>query len=179
MKFYKNARGLTIPLHIRSLLPYSLIKLLEKDGHGISFPSKIAAQMRYVKEGTDMGGSYPLSKYKNWTELLLSIVKRNKELRRIIPNSSYGCSPDKGVSFIARYRKDRDSFEYYYNVSYYTEKKPSMKSFYCGNENTMSTERRKHAELTAWHFRREYCRDLDPNIFSTENTENWTTQQKY
>jgi hypothetical protein len=176
MKHYKNARGLTIPLHIKSLLPYSLIKLLEKDGHGISFPSKISAQMRYIKDGFDMGGSYPVSKYENWTQLLLSAIKSNERLRKKLANSSYGCSPDKGVSFIARYRKDRESIEYYYNVSYYNEEKQSMKSFYCGNENTMSTERRKHAELTAWHFRREYCRDLNPDIFSAEN---WTTQQKY
>ena len=179
MKHYKGARGLTIPSNIKSVLSDSLVKLLEKDGHGISFNSKISAQMRYIKDGVDMGGHYPLSRYSSWEELLLIAIEDNENLRKSIPNSSYGCSPDKGVSFVTRYRKDRDSFEYYYSVSYYNNNVQKIRSFYCGNENTMSSERKKHAELTAWHYRKEYCKTLDPNIFSEENTKDWSIKNKY
>lgn len=173
-------RGLTIPAKIRNQLTPSVAKLLEKDGHGLSFPGGDLVQMRYVKDGVNLGGSYPLSRYGSWNTLFLRAIADNKNLRRTLPNSSSAPSPDKGVLFIARNRKDREQTEYYYSVSYHNASgKPATKTFYCGNDNTMDHVRKKHAELTAWHFRRLYCETLDPSVFSKENTENWAKVKYY
>lgn len=173
-------RGLTIPAGIKKQLRQSIIDLLEKDGHGLSFPGGELVQMRYVKDGVDLGGSYPLSRYKDWNTLFLRAISDNKNLRRTLPNSSSAPSPDKGVMFASRTRKDRELDEYYFNVSYKnTNGKAAVKSFYCGNENTMDHVRKKHAELTAWHFRRLYCETLDPTVFSQENTKGWAKFKYY
>ena len=40
--------GITIPEHIKVVLPYSTVEILEKDGHGISFNSKISSHMYHM-----------------------------------------------------------------------------------------------------------------------------------
>lgn len=176
---HKQSWGLTIPAQVKADLPKRLIKTLQEDGHGISFNSEISLQMRYVFEGKDFGGSYPLSKYGTWKNAIMNAMKDNQRLQTQYPNSSRTVSPHRGVRFCERLQKNRTYAQYSYQVHYFKDDKPAFKSFYCGTENTMSTARKKHAELTAWHFRRLYCEDLDPEVFSAENTKNWQTKKYY
>jgi hypothetical protein len=174
MKHYKQAQGLTIPDHITKDLPVELIERLKLDGHGISFPNYMAVQMRYVCNGSDLGGSYPISKYGgSWENALIAAAKDNEELVIMFPNSSRGCSPDRGVFLTKRYRKDRGHYEHYWVMSYYDNQVAKTKVFYCGIDNTMTMAKKKHAELTAWYFRRLYCETLDPDVVSVENTKGW------
>lgn len=137
-------RGLKIPARIKKELTPSIIKLLTKDGHGLSFPGGDLVQMRYIKDGVNMGGCYPLSRYKDWNSLFLKAVADNEKLRRTLPNSSAAPDPDKGVRFISRLRKGRSVAEYYYAVSCQNASgKQTIKNFYCGNENTMDHVRKK------------------------------------
>jgi hypothetical protein len=172
-------RGLTIPEHVKKTLSRALIKLLERDGYGISFNSNKSAQMRYMFLKQDFGGSYPLSAYKNWQELLLKAMADYEKLGKNMPNGGRYCSPDKGVRYCERIRKDRSYAESSYQVHFKKDGKSAFKMFYCGNENTMTTERKKHAKLTAWHFRKLYCKDGDPSVFDSANTKNWQTKKYY
>jgi hypothetical protein len=170
-------RGLTIPKHIISV-PRHLRFLLEKDGHGITFNSNISAQLRYMFNGTDLGGSYPLSRYKSWGELLSKAIKQAVKLRRDYPNC-FKADPSKGVTFREELKKGRSYSEYSYAVRYKRDGKLNIKRYYCGSDNTMTTEKRQHAEKTAWHFRRLYCENLDQEILSSENTQGWQTKKYY
>ncbi len=173
-------RGLKIPAHIKKQLRLTVVRLLENDGHGLSFPGGDLVQMRYIKDGVNMGGSYPLSRYSDWNSLFLRAIADNEKLRRTLPNSSSAPSPDKGVRFVTRYRKGRNLAEYYYAVSCHNAAgKQTIKNFYCGNENTMDHIRKKHTELTAWHFRRLYCDTLSHEAISKENTKDWAKYKYY
>ena len=173
-----NDRGLTIPKHIKEYLPDTLIEMLENDGHGISFPYDNVVQMRYIKDGKDLGGTYRLSKYGSWVKTLRAAYWRNEFLRDEYPNSAYAPDPKKGVRLATRYR-DKHGDEYSFQVSYKKDGKATLRSFYFGNENTASTERKKHAEKTAWHFRRKYCETLDPETLSLENIKGWQHTKFY
>lgn len=168
-------RGLTIPAHIAATLPRDLIKILKKDGHGISFTSDKSAQMRYIYNKKDFGGSYPVSRYGgNWHRLLIAAMADYVRLGQKIPNSARFLSPDKGVRFYERYQKSKgDIAQYSWVIHYKIDGKNRFKALYCGNENTMTTTKKKHAELTAWYLRRLYCESGDPDVFSSENTKGW------
>lgn len=136
--------------------------------------------MRYIYNNRDLGGSYPLSSFGgSWQKALEAAITDNKYFRKKQPNSQT-VSPEKGVVFCERYRKDRDNIEYYYNVHFYSkEGKSRFRAFYCGNENTLTTERKKHAEKTAWHFRRMYCENLDVKALSRSETQGWQNKRYY
>jgi hypothetical protein len=172
-------RGLTIPEHVKNEIPRSLIETLEDDAYGISFNSKNSAQMRYSFLKQDFGGSYPLSAFDGWEKLLLSAMAAYNKLARAMPNSGRYCDPNKGVRFNERVPKDKKYVEYNWQVHYKKNNKSAFKNFYCGNENTMTTERKKHAELTAWHFRKLFCDNGDPEVFTPENTKNWQNEAFY
>jgi hypothetical protein len=172
-------KGLTIPEHIKNQIPRSLITILEDDAYGISFNSKISAQMRYCFLKQDYGGSYPLSAFAGWETLLLSAMAAYNKLAKAMPNGGRYCSPNKGVRFNEKAPKGKKYLEYSWQVHYKKNNKSAFKSLYCGNENTMTTERKRHAELTAWHFRKLYCEDGDPGVFSPENTKNWQNEALY
>jgi hypothetical protein len=172
-------QGLTIPDHIKSQLTRSTRMVLEADGHGISFNSKISAQMRYVFNKKDFGGSYPRSAYASWEKLLLSAMATYSRLAKTMPNSCRYISPAKGVSFRMMSNKNRPYAYYSWQVHYKKEGKNQFAQFYCGSENTMTTERKNHAEATAWHFRALYCEAGDAEVFSKENTEYWQTKKYY
>lgn len=179
MKHYKRPQGLTIPDHIAKVLPIKLIERLKLDGHGISFPNVMAVQMRYLCNGSDLGGYYPISKYGSWENALNAAMKKNRSCWSMFPNSSRGCSPDRGVYLVKNHKKDRGQYEYYWAMSYYDNQVAKSKSFYCGNDKTMTKARKKHAELTAWYYRRLYCETLDPDVVSLENTKGWQNKKVY
>lgn len=179
MKHYKNARSLTIPDHILATLPVGLVNELTVDGHGISFNSDKSLQMRYIYNCKDYGAGYPLSKYGSWENALTIAMKDQEKLVIQYPNSSRGCSSMKGVFLTCRSRKDRQYMEYYWVVSYYDNQRPKTKVFYCGNDKSITAAKKKHAELTAWYFRRLYCETLDPDMLSFENIKGWQKKKFY
>jgi len=168
-------RGLSkIPSCIKEVLSPSLIMALEEDGYGISFPDVKFAQMRYLKEKKDYGKIYKIEKYGSWERLLRAAMLDNKRLRKLMPNSSNGPDPTKGVTFRTTKPKGRIYTEYAYIASYINSKgKPAIKSFFCGSERTVTDNMMKKAENAAWHFRRLYCESGDPSVFSKENTRYW------
>lgn len=178
MKHYKRSR-LTIPEHIAATLPIELLERLKLDGHGISFNSLISIQMRYIYYGADLGGSYLFSRYGSWKAAINAAIDEHDKLAVQYPNLGHGCSPHKGVFFRTRKRKDSETLVYNWVVNFYDNQKAKVTHFYCGNENTITPERKNHAELTAWHFRRLYCETLDPNVLSRENCKGWQTKQYY
>jgi hypothetical protein len=97
----------------------------------------------------------------------------------MLPNSSRGASPDRGVFLVKRYKKDRDHYEHYWAMSYYDKQVAKTKVFYCGNDDTVTKARSKHAELTAWHYRRLYCETLEPDVVNLENTKGWQKKKVY
>lgn len=154
-------RGLKIPTRIKKQLRTTVVRLLESDGHGLSFPGGDLVQMRYIKDGVNLGGCYPLSRHKDWNTLFLRAIADNERLRRTLPNSSSAPSPDKGVRFVTRLRKGRTLAEYSYAVSFHNaEGKQTTQNFYCGNENTMDHVRKNtqnslrgiFVAFTARHF---------------------------
>ncbi len=169
-------QGLTIPDHIKSTLKRQTIKILEADGHGISFTSVISIQMRYIFNGQDLGGSYPISRYNNdYEATLLRAMADNISCRRNYPNGCRTLSPDKGVTFVERVR-DRGGAIYTafgWSVHYKKNGKSNFREFYCGTDNTMTTQRKKHAEAAAWHFRALYCENGDADVLSAENIKDW------
>ncbi|HBY86612.1 MAG TPA: hypothetical protein DEO86_12140 [Colwellia sp.] len=173
MKHYKRPQGLTIPDHIAKDVSIELVERLKLDGHGISFPNYMAVQMRYICNGIDLGGSYSISRYGSWENALIAAAKDNEELVITFPNSSRGCSPDRGVFLVKNYKKSRGQHEHYWVMSYNDNQVAKTKSFYCGNDKTITKARSKHAELTAWYYRRLYCETLDPDVVSAENIKGW------
>lgn len=173
-------KGLTIPNHILSEIPKDLAEKLFKDGYGISFTEERRVQMRYMFRKMDLGGSYPLSAYGTWELVLRAAIKDNEHLRVRFPNGRKYPSSEKGVSLKVSTKKGRDTLEYSYQIAYKkADGKDGLKALYCGNENTMTTERRIHAEKTAWHLRRLYCKTLDPEVFSNKNTDGWQHKKLY
>ena len=171
--------GLTIPDFIKAELTPATIKRLKEHGHGISFNSKNSAQMRYSLDSIDYGGSYPRNAYSCWEKLLLSAMATYNRLSATMPNGQRYAQANKGVYFATRMKAGSDNAEYSYNVSYKEDGKPKIRSFYCGTENSMSTERKRHTELTAWHFRAQYCEANDPAKISLAAIKGWRNKRYY
>lgn len=175
---YKN--GLTIPEHIRKTLSAPLLMCLEEDAHGISFNTAISIQMRYVFKGEQKGGSYTLGSYNgSWEEALKKAVRDHDELKIKYPNSARYLSPERGVRFSSRVNSRKHSTVHSFDVNFKDEGKYKNKAFYCGTDNTITAKRKKHAQYTAWHFRRLYCEKGDPTVFSKESCKDWESTIYY
>jgi hypothetical protein len=46
-------------------------------------------------------------------------------------------------------------------------------------KNNLTIEQKKHAEKTAWHFRRMYCENLDMEALSPSKTQGWQNKRYY
>jgi hypothetical protein len=176
------SKGLTVPVHIKKLLTEEMLAKLEQNGCGISFNSAKSVQMRYVVDGEDLGSNYPMSKYGNsWELAITEAIADNTALAIKHQNSAKYASPKKGVNFRRVVKKGvgKTYVSFAWIVSFNDNGKNKLKSFGCGGENTMTIRSKKHAELTAWYFRRLYCESGDPSVLSAKSTKNWPSKKYY
>lgn len=145
-------KGLSnIPKKIKSKLPPHLVKSLELDGYGISFPESSGLQMRFLRDGKDLGGFYSYLQFGGVKKACEAAISRNMQLRAAIPRIIE--SPFDGVYWVERNDKRKGKIEYTYRVNY---KKPdgskSVRSFGFGHKMP-SPDKQLHGFRTAKLFR--------------------------
>jgi len=178
-KHCKIIKPITIPSHLARPLPMALLAVLQSDSRGYSFNSDTSLQLTYIHDGIDLGGIYPLSKYGSWHKAFSAAYAQQTTLEKIHPINESTFPPLKGVTLLKRRPKNSRIAVYKWRVSYYKNRVEKTISFYCGNENTVTTKRKRHAQLTALHFWRLYCETLDPKVFSQDNTQGWQHKRYY
>jgi len=175
----KIINPIKIPPQIARTVPMLLIGILQSDGRGYSFNSDTSLQLTYVHNGIDLGGIYSLSNYGSWYKAWSAAYERKTNLEILYPINESTFPPLRGVRLLKRRRKGCTIAEFKWQVSFYRNGVEKTKSFYCGNENTVTVQRNRHAELTARHFGKLYCQTLDPEVFSNASTQGWQTKKYY
>lgn len=164
-------RGIfAFPRKVELALTKTMLDQLKVDGHGVSFPDSSGCQMRFVRDGKDLGGFYSYNLYGGITKAVKAAMSRNQQLRVADRLKGMPTTPTAGVTWVERFDERRKVYEYLYRVFY---KKPdgraAGKSFYLGSGERPSADKQLHAFRTAKLFRHHYQiygPDLDVTWFN-------------
>ena len=152
MTVVNQNKGLSaIPPKVKALLPSDLISQLSQDGHGLSFPEPTGVQMRFIREGKDLGGFYSYNQCGGVVKALRMAMSRCQQLRVKHPPKAH--SSKDYVHWIERYDRRKGKVEYSYRVYYNDGTRQLCKSFGFGH-NRPSAFKQLHGYRTArlFHF---------------------------
>lgn len=168
-------------------IPSNVSDLLTPRRYGVSFPCATGCQMRFVRNGRDLGGFYSFRQWGGARKAVEAAISRNRNLQakyrfgsRVkkisplrTPNSNTGVL---GVSGQWKYDKRRDHWEWRYQVRWQDRTgKSCSKSFYV--PPCSSADWFLHALRTAIQFRKAW--EAYPLEFEPARYKIWRTKRLY
>ncbi|KMT67061.1 hypothetical protein [Catenovulum maritimum] len=158
---------------------------LTENTFGISFPSRSGCQMRFVRNGKDLGGFYSYKQWGSVNKAVEAAISKNRQLKALYPisktNRKRKPKPDascgfNGVGFREKLDKRRNKIERFYWASFKRNGKPAIKTFSLGYKE-FSADQQLHAYRTAIQFRKEW--ELLDSEMKEEKYKDWQNKRLY
>jgi len=147
-------RGLSaIPTEVKDDLHIGLLRALEEDGHGISFPDPSGCQVRVNRDYQHFSHFFSYKQHGGIMETIEAAMEHCKKLRAAYPRAIP--APRDHVIWYERFDRRKGKVEYCYRVFFKANGKMNNKSFSFGYRRP-SPVKQLHGFLTARLFRYYY-----------------------